>query len=65
MYDFNSVEPARASLLNIADSTNLQSHEPANARPPDVDRVPGLQPFQRRMDEQLHQAKAELAQSEE
>ena len=56
MYDFNSTEPACESLLHIADSNNLQSHESTNSRPLAVDKVAELEPLGRRMDVRLHQA---------
>src|SRR5690349_3936296 len=65
MYDFNSIKPACESLPDIADSSNLQSHEPANSRPVAVDKVSELELFERRMNEQFHPANERLAQSEE
>src|ERR1700730_16806497 len=59
MYDFNSIEPACESLLNIADSSNLQSQEPANSRSVGVHKVTERELFGRTMHEPLHQAKAE------
>ncbi len=58
MYDFNSIERASESLLHTADSSNLQSQEPANSLSEGVHKVTERL-FGRRMDEQLHQANAE------
>ena len=43
MYDFNSIKPARESPLHIADSNDLQSHEPANSRSVATDKVTELE----------------------
>ena len=65
MYDFNSTEAACESLLHIADSNNLQSHEPTNSRPVAVDKVTELEPLGRRIDERLRQANAGSTQGSE
>ena len=54
MYDFDSIE-----------SNNFQSHQTANAWFLGLNRVTEGELFQREMDEKLHQATAELAQSQE
>jgi formate hydrogenlyase transcriptional activator len=65
MNDSDPIVTASRSLLDIADSSDLQSNEPGNPQPEGSDNVAELEGIERTISDQLQEATEELAPSEQ